>query len=192
MENGAGLFDDPRSQVKAQQLMAIATFIALLYIASFIWAVADYDWAVRVVEVALNATGLVETVDPDDPLRWASDVTGLILSLLIPFCGYYGAKNRDNQCILLFCICSGFFAVITAISIWGFAAILEYCEEANATSQCWWSLVLSCMVTGALCLGSAVSWSLLQDNELYVVNNVPAYPNNPPVARVYTPQGDYK
>jgi len=68
---------------------------------------------------------------------------GMLCSLLVPCCGYFGAKNSDTNLTCLFCGCNCLASVIQVIGLAssglayvGFKFLLDNCDPSNVQSAC--------------------------------------------------------
>merc|ERR1712000_424463 len=70
---------------------------------------------------------------------------GIVLGLLVPMCGYCGAKNNDSNQMCCFCCCNflgGCLQIVQIIMViivsQGLSAVLDHCDpaEPDPTFQC--------------------------------------------------------
>jgi len=91
------------------------------------------------VELALFALGCIFAPPSLDTFVM------LFISLVVPYCGYRGAKKRDTSSLMWFYGCNGFFAILTVLVCilnWSSLAFLrkfcERCHEATIeTGECY-------------------------------------------------------
>ncbi|GMI07142.1 hypothetical protein TrRE_jg9869 [Triparma retinervis] len=62
----------------------------------------------------------------------------LMISLAVPYCGFYGARNVNKDALMYFCGCNFLFALLTLIMCFltwsSYVAIQQFCEECSDTS----------------------------------------------------------
>jgi len=76
-------------------------------------------------------------------VRVGSVVVGVGLALLVPACGYFGAKNEDSNLACCFCglncfgsFCNGCNIVLAVVGYMGVKTLLDNCDYSDPTGSC--------------------------------------------------------
>uniref|UniRef100_A0A7S3PKQ2 Uncharacterized protein n=1 Tax=Aplanochytrium stocchinoi TaxID=215587 RepID=A0A7S3PKQ2_9STRA len=106
-----GSFDDESTRPLAIKVMRLALAVALVYVAGTIVDLSSTEYKDAYVELSLNQSETFGNEQTWTIIYYVSPVVGLLCGLMLPFCGYYGAKNNDQSLLTTFCCISGCCAV---------------------------------------------------------------------------------
>ncbi|KAF4661463.1 hypothetical protein FOL47_006674 [Perkinsus chesapeaki] len=96
------------------------------------------------LSIATAVVVVITTILGDIIFHYVSSGTffSVVVGLLVPACGYYGAKNNDRTLIGMFCACGlcgaiwAVFQIVSGIGLVGFLkVVLEYCGPHGETKK---------------------------------------------------------